>query len=267
MKKVGRPRGSSNSANKNASRKITTEINKLDGEKLNELHEDPKKEVINELFKLKTNTPVKSGPASLVETHFVSTNYKMEDLILIDEDDDIIGYNEDDDQDIEAELQAQGNGLSQRDVASHGKEGDNDAFNNLLHDEMEADKDEEHSEMDEENEKPKVVIEKVEEVLAKQHKTRTTRSKIKQTKKTATLTVSDSTVPAAEDAKTVGEQVKQLKGVKSLNKNYLKKTNDTFNATSEHVGEDRVRVTRSKSKLITQTNPHSPASSTSSNNK
>ncbi len=69
------------------------------------------------------NDSTKQKLAASSATHFISKNYKMEDLIMIDEDDDIIGYNESDEE--ESYLaEAQLNEEITNNMESHGN-GDN----------------------------------------------------------------------------------------------------------------------------------------------
>lgn len=92
-----------------------------------------------------------------------STSYKMEDLILIDEDDDIIGYNEDED-DINEQTKYQDNeeDTNEDDIDKHNNEDDeqDERFNYDTH---ESDSKSTADEIF----KPKVVIEKVEEPVRK----------------------------------------------------------------------------------------------------
>lgn len=83
--------------NEKAPEQVAPSVNKLatsqpikTSERLNELLKSAKASTINDSTKQKL--------AAQSATHFVSKNYKMEDLIMIDEDDDIIGYNESDEE-------------------------------------------------------------------------------------------------------------------------------------------------------------------------
>ena len=113
QKKIGRPKAVTNIQVKPA-RKIETPtqqpvkpaetpapLPKIE-KKTPEIVPIKKSEQLNELLKsTKASTiddSTKKQLAASTSTHFFSKNYKMEDLIMIDEDDDIIGYNESDEE-------------------------------------------------------------------------------------------------------------------------------------------------------------------------
>lgn len=111
QKKVGRPKGSSIQIKSVKKLETPTEpptkpeisnpLPKIE-KKAAEIIPINKSEQLNELLKsTKASTiddSTKKQLAASTSTHFISKNYKMEDLIMIDEDDDIIGYNESDEE-------------------------------------------------------------------------------------------------------------------------------------------------------------------------
>lgn len=239
-------------------------------------------EQLNELLKTsratRINESTKQKLAASTSTHFLSKNYKMEDMILIDEDDDIIGYNESDEENELAEAVSKANELEEQageiaqseivleeehdlnkeDNKSDVSDEDTDILDTddleISEDDEKIDEPDNDNDTEQEEHSPQVVLETLEESPApkrlKQRGPKRLHQATKQNKKVMSVSVLDNYASKTDLKKS------KLQG-------NAKSSDLVFSSSTDQV----TRVTRSRSKLGTCLGNQSPASSTTSSNR